>query len=240
MATIPGESPGDKLVAIHQPNFFPWLGFFDKIRRCDVFIAMDNAQFSKTGGTWTNRVQLTVNEEPAWVTVPIVRNYHGLRLVREMKISADLAWRDKMLRTVELSYRRAPHFKDIFPMLEELIRNPTADLTDFNLAAIRALCAAMGLRTPIVLGSSLNAKERATELLISMVRAVGGTAYLAGGGAAGYQEDSSFHQAGVKLIHQEFQHPTYPQFNTSTFKPGLSIVDALMNCGFEGTRELLK
>ncbi len=124
-------------------------------------------------------------------------------------------------------------------MLEELIRNPSSDLTDFNLAAIRALCAAMGLQTAIVLGSSLNAEGRATELLVSMVRAVGGTAYLAGGGAAGYQEDSSFHQAGVKLIHQEFQHPTYPQFNTSMFKPGLSIVDALMNCGFEGTRELL-
>ena len=124
-------------------------------------------------------------------------------------------------------------------MLEELIRNPSSDLTDFNLAAIRALCSAMGLRTPIVLGSSLNAEGRATELLISMVRAVGGTAYLAGGGAAGYQEDNYFHKAGVKVIYQEFKHPTHSQFNTSTFKPGLSIVDALMNCGFEGTRELL-
>jgi hypothetical protein len=233
------RAAGDKVVAIHQPNFLPWLGFFDKIRRCDVFIAMDNAQFSKTGGTWTNRVQMTVNGEPAWVTVPVARNYHGLRTVGEMKISADMAWRDKLLRTVELNYRRAPRFKEVFPMLEESIQNPSADLAAYNLATIRTICTALNLETPIVLGSSLSAQGRATELLISMVRAVGGTAYLAGGGAAGYQEDSSFHQAGVKLIYQEFQHPIYPQFNTTTFKPGLSVVDALMNCGIAGTADLL-
>jgi hypothetical protein len=232
--------PGDTLVAIHQPNFLPWLGFFDKIRRSDVFVAMDNVQFAKSGGgTWTNRVQMIVNGQPAWVTVPIVRAFHGVRLIREMKITDDSAWRNKLLRTIEQNYRRAPHFQEVFPILEESIRNPSADLADYNLATIRSLCAVLNLQTPIVLGSSLEVEGHATELLISMVRAVGGNAYLAGGGAAGYQEDSSFHQAGVKLIYQEFQHPTYPQFNSTTFKPGLSVVDALMNCGIAGTADLL-
>ena len=102
------------------------------------------------------------------------------------------------------------------------------------------MCAALGLVTPIVLGSTLGVEDRATDLLVRMVKAVGGTAYLAGGGTAGYQEDDKFHEAGIKLIYQEFQHPTYPQFNSVDFKPGLSVVDALMNCGFGGTSELLK
>lgn len=201
---------------------------------------MDNAQFAKSGaGTWSNRVQLIVNGEPAWVTMPIVRSFHGVRSVREMEISPDAEWRGKALRTIEHSYRRAPEFTDVFPWLEKLIENPTSNLAEFNLAAIRAICAALGLQTPFGLGSQLEVEGHATELLISMVKAVGGTAYLAGGGASGYQEDSKFHEAGIELIYQEFQHPTYPQSNTTTFKPGLSVVDALMNCGFSGTAALL-
>jgi hypothetical protein len=205
-----------------------------------VFIALDNTQFAKTGGTWTNRVQMVVNGEPAWMTVPIVRAYHGMRTVREMKMSADPVWRTKMLRTIEHSYRRAPHFSDVFPRLEQWIGNPTDELAGYNLAAINDICKSLGLQTPIVLGSALAMEGRATDLLIRMVHAVDGTAYLAGGGTAGYQEDDKFREAGIELIYQEFQHPTYPQLNTSSFQPGLSIVDALMNCGCEGTAALLQ
>lgn len=199
---------------------------------------MDNAQFSKTGGTWTNRVQVIVNGEPAWLTMPIARAYHGLRTIREMKINENNEWRTKLLRTIEHNYRRAPYFEAVFPLVQVTLQNPTDELAEYNLAAIRKLGAAIEIRTPTVLGSTLETEGRSTDLLISMVRAVGGTAYLAGGGASGYQEDDKFRQAGLDIIYQEFQHPTYPQFNTSTFKPGLSIVDALMNCGFEGVRGL--
>jgi hypothetical protein len=226
-------------VAIHQPNFLPWLGFFDKIHRSDVFVVMDNAQFSKTGGTWTNRVQLMVNKKPAWMTVPIVRAYHGLRTVREMEINDIQPWRAKLLRTIEMSYGRAPHFSEIAPVVRELIEQPTADLAEYNLTAIRTLCARLQLTTPVVIGSSLAAEGRATDLLVSMVRSVGGTAYLAGGGASSYQDDEHFREQGVELVHQDFLHPLYPQFNSDSFIPGLSIVDALMNCGFEGVHRLL-
>jgi hypothetical protein len=82
-----------RLVAIHQPNFFPWLGYFDKLARADVFILLDDAQYPKTGGTWSNRVQLLINEKPAWVTVPVVRSYHGVRQIREMRIDEQRPWR---------------------------------------------------------------------------------------------------------------------------------------------------
>jgi hypothetical protein len=227
------------VVGIHQPNFLPWLGFFDKIHRSDVFVVLDNAQFSKTGGTWTNRVQLIVNREPAWVTVPIVRAYHGLRTIREMRIDESRPWRAKLLRTIEMNYGRAPHFKEVEPLVREVIEERTSDLAEYNLAAIRTLCTALDLATPIVLGSTLRSDGHSTDRLIALVQTVGGTSYLAGGGAAGYQEDGKFRQAGIDVIYQEFQHPVYPQHNTSSFKPGLSIVDALMNCGLKGVRELL-
>jgi hypothetical protein len=227
------------LVAIHQPNFLPWLGFFDKIRRSDVFVFMDNAQFPKTGGTWTNRVQMMVNGEPAWITVPIVRAYHGLRTISEIQINNHQPWREKVLRTIDQNYRRAPHFNEVSPVIHELMGQRTADLAAYNLTAIRTLCQALQLATPLVVGSTLNAEGRATGLLIDMVKAAGGNAYLAGGGAGGYQEDHMFNQAGIQLVYQDFHHPAYPQPNSAEFRPGLSVVDALMNCGFEGVRTLL-
>jgi len=232
--------PDSKVVAIHQPNFFPWLGYFNKIARADLFLVMDNAQFPKTGGTWLNRVRLVVGGRPDWVTMPVVRAYHGLRRVEEMRIDNRPPWRAKLLKTIEANYRRAPFFKVAFPLLEGLINNQTDDLTEYNLSALTSLAGALGLDTSkLVRGSTLGVEGSATDLLIAMVEAVGGTAYLCGGGAGGYQEDEKFADRGLRLIYQNFEHPVYPQCNTGEFTPGLSIIDALMNCGIEQTRALV-
>ena len=89
-----------KVVAIHQPNFFPWLGYFDKLARADVFVELNSVQFPKTGGTWTNRVRLMIGGKPQWFTVPVIRSYHGLRTIGEMEINPSEPWRVKFLRTV--------------------------------------------------------------------------------------------------------------------------------------------
>jgi hypothetical protein len=228
------------LVAIHQPNFLPWLGYFDKIHRGDVFILLDNVQLPKTGGTWANRVKLLVSGAPAWVTVPIVRDFHGTRTIADTEIDNRVPWRAKVLKTVELNYRRAPHFDTVFPWLADVIGNPGDKIADYNMRAIRAFTKVLRIDpAKLVIASSLHASGEATSLLVSLVRAVHGDAYLAGGGAAGYQDDAMFSDAGIELQYQEFQHPAYRQFNSAEFVPGLSIVDPLMNCGFDGTADLL-
>jgi len=229
------------VVAIHQPNFFPWLGYFNKIARADVFVAMDNVQFPRTGrGTWLNRVRIIVNGHPKWVTLPVVRAYHGVRAINAVRINNSTPWRDKLLKTLQMSYRRAPYFHDIFPLLADLVNIPTDSLAEYNLSAIRSLATALQLDTSkLILGSTLSVEGQATDLLISMVKAVGGTAYLSGHGAGGYQEDEKFAASGLELIYQDFHHPVYPQFNSKEFIPGLSVIDALMNCSFEQTRALV-
>ncbi len=229
-----------KVVAIHQPNFFPWLGYFAKIARADVFIFLDSVQFPKTGGTWINRVKLLVAGRVAWVTVPIVREYHGTRAIHEMRTDNKPPWRAKLLKTIHMNYARAPFFGAVFPLLTEQVNNPTESLSEYNIAAIRALAAALHAdQSKFVLGSTLNVKGNATGLLIAMVKAVEGTAYLCGGGATGYQRDDEFSEAGIDLIYQNYKHPAYPQANTAEFVPGLSVIDALMNCGFESTQALI-
>ncbi|HKP37797.1 MAG TPA: WbqC family protein [Pyrinomonadaceae bacterium] len=229
-----------RVVAIHQPNFFPWLGYFNKLARADLFIVLDNVQFPKKGGTWLNRVRLMNGSEPSWITMPVVRAYHGLRRIDEIQIDNDAPWRGKVLKSIEINYGAAPFFDQVFPVLTELVNNPTDRLAEFNLSAIMTVARSLRLDTSkLILGSTLDGQGRSTDLLISMVKSVGGTAYLCGGGATGYQEDEKFGVEGLELIYQEFEHPVYPQVNTPEFVAGLSIIDALMNCGFEKTRLLI-
>ena len=230
---------GERIVAIHQPNFLPWLGYFDKLARCDVFVLLDTVQFPKKSGTWMNRVKLLVSGEPAWITVPVVRAYHGLRRIDEMEIDESRPWRRKLLQTIEQSYRRAPHFEETMPLVTDIVEHDTTVLADYNEAGVRRLAAAVGLDAgKFTRASTLNVSGTATELLIAITHKLGGDSYLAGGGAAGYQEDEKFAAAGVRLRYQAFEHPTYSQLADGTH-PGLSIVDALMHCGADATARLL-
>ena len=234
--------PPGKIVAIHQPNFLPWLGYFDKLARADVFVVLDDVQFPRTSkGTWMNRVKLLVGGQPRWVTVPIVRSDGALREVREVRIDDSQPWRDKALRTIEHNYRRAPHFDEVFPLVEELVATPTDSLADYNETNVRRIAEELGLDTSkLVRSSTIPTSGHGTDLMIELTKAVDGTTYLSGNYAAGaYQEEEKFPQAGIELRYQDFRHPTYPQPVDPPVQ-GLSIVDALMNCGVAGTSELVE
>ncbi len=229
-----------RIVAIHQPNFFPWLGYFNKIVRSDCFILMDNAQFPKKGGSWLNRVQIFIGDKPSWLTIPVDRSYHGVLPCSQIQLKNALPWREDILKTIQMNCAKTPCFKDVFPVLEAIINHPAHYLAEFNINAIQTLLDLMDIgQAKLTLGSSLQCNGAATDLLISMVKAVDGDTYLCGGGASGYQEDDKFKLVGLKLQYQDFQHPQYPQCHLSEFTPGLSIIDALMNCGFEQTGALI-
>lgn len=230
----------NRLVAIHQPNFLPWLGFFDKLAHADVFVVLDSVQFPRTSkGTWINRVKLLVADRAQWATVPIVRAQGSGLPIRDVRIDDAQPWRKKLLRTVELNYRRAPAFDDVFPLVTELIQNPSSHIARFNEENARRIAETLELDTSkLVRSSEVDVPGQSTDLLIELTVAVGGDAYMPGGDAYRYQEDEKFAVRGVALVPQEFAHPEYPQAATP-FVPGLSIVDALMNCGVDGTRALL-
>lgn len=232
---------GPVIVAIHQPNFFPWLGYFHKIARCDRFIVMDNVQFPKKGGTYMNRVLIRSSEDVDWLTAPVDRGFSGVQMVSDTTFKPSQPWRRKILAAIRANYGRAPQFQDVFPRLENLIERREDNVAAYNTANLRALADAFGVdRDKLLLGSELDAKGQATDLLISMVRAAGGTGYLCGAGAAGYQEDDKFTDAGLDLVYQDFRHPIYRQQGDGPFRPGLSVIDALMNIGFDGTADLLR
>ena len=122
-----------KTVAIHQPNFFPWLGYFDKIVRSDVFVFFDDVQFPKKGGSWSNRVKMLIGGEAKWVTASIERNYSGLRNINEMNFQDD-NWRVKMLKSLCNNYNKNSFYEETMEVVEPLILNPEKNIAEYNVS----------------------------------------------------------------------------------------------------------
>jgi len=229
------------LVGIHQPNFFLFLLYFDKIARVDVFVLLDHVQLQKTGGSWTNRVKLMIAGVPQWVTAPILRFHQAAPSISEVEFDERSPWREKFLKTLDANYRRAPYYRETIDLIEPIILQRIAGTASYNALAIEHISSALSLTgARFVRSSQLAPSGASNELLIILCRMVGGTAYLCGGGASDYQEDAVLLRAGVQVIHQNFVHPIYEQHTRDrTFVPGLSVIDALMHCGREATSKLL-
>lgn len=228
------------VVAIHQPNFFPWLGYFDKIVRSDSFVFLDDVQIQKTGGGWSNRVRMLIAGVPKWVTAPLDRNYHGGRKICETRFVANATWRTSILRMIQVHYKNAPYYGYGCELIEPLLMNPEENLAAYNANTVLRIADELGIpRSKFLWSSKLDHSGQSSELLVSIVKNIGGNAYMCGGGAEGYQEQTIFDAASINLIKQNYKVTDYPQQGCSVFVPGLSIIDALMNLGGEGTRQLL-
>ena len=227
-------------VAIHQPNFFPWLGYFDKIVRVDQFIFLDHVQLQKNVGSWTNRVPIFVSGEKKWVTASIKRNFSGTKKINEIQIQLDDNWKRKFIKTLKYSYGKCVFFKQVMNLIEPLILFNEQNLSKYNVHCIKNILESLEIKTShLKLSSDLNQRGSSTNLLINLTKSVGGNSYLCGGGAKGYQDDNLFETNGIELIYQNFNHPVYNQLNREEFVPGLSIIDCLMNNGLEKTNEII-
>lgn len=229
------------IVSIHQPNLFPWLGFFHKIHSCDVFVYLNHTENNPRTAIYTKRVKLLVNKQEFWLTCSL-KNDPGIifQPINKMTIEKPDIIKDKHLKTIELNYKKAPFFKDVFYLIENFYNHKSSFISERNIDFIEEVCDVLFISTKRVLSSELNLSSQSTQLLIDITKKLNGKTYLAGGGASGYQEDSLFQENGIQLSFQNFKHPTYQQLNSQNFISGLSIIDALMNLGFQNTAQLIK
>lgn len=232
------------IVAIHQPNFFPWLGFFDKLIKSDVFLLMDTAQIPNKKSSFTNKTKILIEKEEKWTpTIEIHRNSGELIAIKDTKMVENSVWRKKIFRTLEFNYSKSPYFHEVFPFIKDLILYPTNNLSEYNCHSINSILTRLGIDNGKLMKTSdlgfEMSKENLSELVVKMVKSVSGNIYLSGTGARSYMEKDIFDKSGIELVFQEFTHPSYPQFNTRTFIPGLSIIDALMNVGFEKLKKII-
>jgi len=226
---------GNVIVGIHQPNFMPWLGYFYKISRSDVFIFLDDVQFQKTGSNYTNRVSLNINGKSAYFTVPVKRK-HGFWKINETEF-ANNKWKKKLITTLQSCYAKAPFFKIHKDLVFDLIGFEAENLAEYNINFIQNIAKEFGFNANFVKSSDLNVNSTSTQRLIDLIKKVGGNVYLSGKGGDNYQDPQMFKKESIKLIYNTVPQIEYKQLNTQRFIPGLSIVDSIFNVGFENMKK---
>jgi hypothetical protein len=216
-----------KVLAAHQPQYLPWLGFFDKLAQADVFVLLDTVQFKKN--EWQNRNRIKGPAGPQWLTVPVRHRFP--QTIAEVEVPPDDPWSRKHLRALETNYGRAPHFGAVMPLLEGVLAQSWSRLAPLNIELIARLADVLGIDTDVRLGSQLTARDHPTLRLVDLCAALDADTYLSGAGGD-YLETELFDQAGLALRFQRYEHPGYPQLH-GAFVPDLSVIDLLMNCGPE-------
>ena len=215
------------IVAIHQPQYLPWLGYFDKIRRADVFCFLDNVQYKKND--WQNRNRIKTAQGWQWLTVPVC--YRFPQKIKEVTINNSVNWRNKHLQALISNYGRTPFFRNYSDMFEDGYSENWESLSDLNIFFIKRLGNALGLHDKLVVRSSeFDLSEELTDRLIDICKALKADTYLSGQDGIKYMNMERFEQRGIRVIVQDFKHPVYPQA-FKEFQSHMSIVDLLFNCG---------
>lgn len=226
-------------VAVHQPNYLPWLGYFHKISRVDTFVFLDTVQFERRG--YCNRVRVIgPGNDVLWLTQSIQKGPFYDYLIQDVSFS-DRHWVKKHLKTLEAAYRKAPHFDEVFRCVERSLQSDIEHLSILNGMLIQDICSALGISTRIVHASQLDIGPvfTSSERIARIVSYLGGTVYLSGSGARAYNDAATYSSYGVELTYNDFAAMPYPQ-RTQEFKSGLSIIDALFNLGFDGVASFLQ
>lgn len=222
-------------VGIHQPHYLPWLRYFEKIARCDVFIVLDNIQFSKNG--WQNRNKVKTASGATLLTVPVLEALD--QTIDAVQINETAPWRKKHWNTIRQAYAKAPFLGLHADFLEDTYARPWQSLNVLNRHMLDYFLTALGIATRIEYASELRVSGVATERLVNLVKAVGGDRYYSGAYALdAYLDAACLERAGIGLDLQEWFAPVYPQRH-GAFIPDLSILDLLLNCGPDSRPVLL-
>lgn len=220
-----------KIIGIHQPNFFPWIGYFVKIARSDLFVFLDDVQIIKTGGSYVNRCKIVQNNESKWLTANIKRDI-GVWSIKDTCFF-DSNWRDSIKGSIHNTYLKAPFYKIHKNILTDLLDFNTDNLSEFNIYTIKKLVEILKINTQFIKSSEINTSSTSTQRLIDIVKNLNGSTYLSGTGGDNYQNIKEFEHNSIKLIYNTFEHPIYRQWNSLEFIKGLSILDFIFNMGIE-------
>ena len=217
------------IVSIHQPNFIPWLGYFYKIYKSDVFVILDNVQFTKNGFTNRNRIKTPQGEN--WLTLPVVQSGKFGQNITDCVIFNKPLHTKKIITSVMSNYKKTRYFDAYFDKLAIILTEADDNLCLLNIALINWILSELEVSTKIVKASDLdNVKGESTDRLVSICKQLSGTKYLMGLGAKKYQDDELFTKNKIEIINTPFKYPNYDQL-WGEFIPNLSVIDVLFNCG---------
>lgn len=220
-----------KTIAIMQPTYLPWIGYFGMIDRADRFVFLDSVQFARR--SWQQRNRIKTANGVQMLTVPVLKKGAREQTIAEVQIDTAARFAEKHRRAIEHALGKAPYFKDYSGPLFAILEGGHERLAELNVALIRWLCEAFGIEADFARSSEITAEGSKADLLAALCRALDGDVYLSAPGSADYIEESdAFGRARVKVVYHRFEHPNYAQPH-GTFEPYMSAIDLLFNLGPE-------
>ena len=221
-------------VTIRQPGYLPHLGFFKKIQSCDIFVFLDDVQYERSG--WDNRNKIRTSSDSIWLTVP-VHNTLG-QMLNEVKIVNTQNWQKKHCISIKNNYEKAPFFKNYWPKIESILNKKWEKLIDLNLELINYFNSELKLSTKTIRSSEQNLKSKGSQKLLEICKQLSASQYISGEKGKDYLDEKIFADNNIKIIFENFQHPTYTQVH-GDFISNMSIIDLFFNEG-DNSRKILQ
>ena len=215
-------------VSIHQPQYLPWLGFFDKVDRADVYVILDTVQFKKN--EYQNRNRIKTAQGWQWITVPV--GYRFPQRIDEVTVNHESPWAHKHRQALVTNYSGSPHFDRVFPALDTVLQTRWDHISDLNRQTVEVLMGLLDIDTSVRNAGEWELSDDPTGRLVDICQRLDAGTYLSGAGGRDYLDFAQFEEAGIQVVFQEFSHPEYLQ-QFGTFEPYMSTVDLLFNCGPE-------
>lgn len=218
-------------IAIAQPTYLPWLGYFDLLDQVDKFVLLDSVQFEKK--SWQQRNRIKTPSGLLWLTVPVAFRGKLSQRIADVEIREPQFWRNH-LRAIQLNYCRTPFFEKYFPRFEELLRSAESNLrlAELNVALLSWLMRSLGLETPLIRSSELAVDGKRTELLAEICSSLDADIYISPLGSAEYllHDLATLTDRDVEVCFQHYEHPVYQQI-FPPFQSHASVLDLLFNQG---------
>jgi len=223
------------IISVHQPQYIPWLGYFDKIARSDTFVFLDNVQYKER--EFQNRNKIRTKDGSSWLTVPVVSKGEGRQNIRDVRIDNQIPWQRKHLGALRSAYAKASFFNKYYTFFEEVLARDWEYLKDLNIQIIEFILKDLTISTPICFESDLKVNATSSERIVDICKQLKADTYLSGSGGKDYLDAALFERENIKLLYQDFKHSQYKQC-FAPFMSYMSIIDLLFNCG-DGSRKIL-
>ncbi len=220
------------VLSVHQPQYIPWLGYFHKIAKSDVFVFLDNVQYKER--EFQNRNKIRTPEGWIWLTVPVISKGKGRQNIHEVAIDNEIQWQEKHLRSLKTYYAHAEFFKEHVGFFQDLYSRKWDKLVDLNIAIIGYVLKYLEINTTVYFETKLNIASIHTERIIDICKTLDADTYFSGIGGRDYLEEGRFLEEKLKLVYQDFKHPGYRQQfmkDKEGFIPYMSILDLIFNEG---------
>ncbi len=219
---------GKRRIAIMQPGYLPWLGFFELMCHCDLFVFLDDVQYTKRD--WRNRNRIRTYNGWQWLTVPVFNRNKSGQLIRDVRINNYGSWQKQHFKALQIHYGKSKFSNLFLPEFENIYSKKWDKLLDLNVELILLLAEMLLIKIPWVFSSQLNIKSKKSERILEICKLLNADELYDSKAASDFLDLSLFEKEEISVKFQDFVHPVYDQVY-KPFIPYMSVIDLLFNYG---------